>query len=173
MEKNIEKYFNKRAKDLTELWSDQIYAEIREKRLTPIESLFYIEWLYQFDWTIHQPPPHKEEGYYFYIYPQYEINIKARDRREKDRKYQIDFLTQWTADGKVIDKRKALIVELDSYLWHGKTLEQFTKEKKRERDLMQDDWKIIRFSGREILKDPEYCVNETMNCLINREINGS
>ena len=152
MQKNVEKYLEKRAKDLAEEWKDNI-EERFGKKLTPIEMLFFIEWAYRMDEENNVPPAWER----FYIYPQYDITLKNSKR------YRVDFFIKYTKDWKKFNKKESVIVELDSYLWHGSTPEQFTKEKKRERDLVSEGYEIIRFSGREVYRNPEKCVNEVMN----------
>jgi len=39
----------------------------------------------------------------------------------------------------------------------------YSNEKKRERDLMNEGYKIMRFSGREIVRDVEKCVEEVID----------
>ena len=149
MENKVEKLLEKRSQDIKEEWKD-----IRREAITicesPIEKLFLIEWEYQ---TEAQAYPE-----YFYIMPQYKIN-----------NYRVDFMIYFNTDKKWMDKEykypesqkeKSLIVEIDSYLWHGSEPDQFTKEKERERELQKEGWHIIRFSGREIYRDVEKCVEE-------------
>lgn len=71
-------------------------------------------------------------------------------------------LRDWDAEK---TKNDLLLIELDSYLWHGSTPEQYTKEKERERVLFNEGYKVMRFSGREIYKDVEKCINEVIGYL--------
>ena len=108
-----------------------------------------MEWKYQ-----KEAQPYSE---YYYLMPQYKIGD-----------YRVDFLIYYHYFSKLIkedeypkdNKGKSLIVELDSHLWHGTSSEQFTKEKERERELQKEGWNIMRFSGREIYRDVEKCVEE-------------
>lgn len=157
MQKNIEKYLEMRANDLAEGWKDGIVG-MYSKELTPIEMLFLIEWEYQINGENDVPPTWER----FYIYPQCEIVLK------NNKKYRVDFLVKYTKDWEKFDKKESIIVELDSYLWHGSTPEQFTKEKQRERDLISEGYKIIRFSGREVYRNPEKCVDEVMDYMVKK-----
>ena len=154
MEDKVEKWLEKRGQDIKEEWKDiaEIHVSYCE---SPIEKLFLIEWHYQ------------NENFYcggdlkdYIITPQYKIG----DHR-------VDFLI--CLDDGSIDpynrKENCLIVEIDSYIWHGSTPEQFTKEKERERELKKDGWNVMRFSGREIYRNVEKYVYETMGYLLTKE----
>lgn len=72
------------------------------------------------------------------IVPQYEVG-----------NYRVDFA--------VLDKNIA--IEIDGHDYH-KTKEQRTNDAERERNLELLGWKVIRFTGSEIFKDTEGCVNQ-------------
>lgn len=150
MEKKVEDWLEKRGQDIKEEWKDMI----GDKSLScesPIEKLFLIEFEYRI-----KSEPYEE---YYWIMPQYKIN-----------NYRVDFLIyyHYFSTRNMVDeypeqnKDKCLIVETDSHLWHGSTPEQFTKEKERERILKKDGWDIMRFSGREIYRNVEKCVEEAI-----------
>jgi very-short-patch-repair endonuclease len=151
MEKKVEKLLEERGQNIKEEWIDMIEDKMSICE-SPMEKLFLIEWYYQND------------NFYFggdlrnyIITPQYKID-----------NYRVDFLI-CLDDGSITphnNKENCLIVEIDSYLWHGSDPEQFTKEKERERELIKQEYKLMRFSGREIYRNVEKCVNETMGyCL--------
>ena len=156
MEKRIKKYLEEKSQEIAEEFQE--YCEnvfIDRKIESPIEQLFFIELQYQLYLNTE-----------FYVMPQYEIIAKEGER------YRIDFLIYYTEnvfwmnsreDYPQYHKDKVLLIELDSFLWHGQTPEQFEKEKKRERDLMNEGYKIMRFSGREIVRDVEKCVEEVLD----------
>lgn len=163
MNKNIEKYLKKRSQEIAEGWSYACEDLIKSFKIeSPIEQLFYIEFLYQLEDLDNVP-----DGFpRFYIMPQYEILTKTGE------KYRVDFLVYHTDNDMWMMKEetqpenckdKVLLIELDSFLWHGQTPEQFEKEKKRERDLINEGYKIMRFSGREIIRDVEKCVGEVID----------
>ena len=52
-----------------------------------------------------------------------------------------------------------LVIELDGHDYH-KTKEQRTSDAKRERDLKELGWYVIRFTGTEIYRDVEKCVEQ-------------
>lgn len=150
MSNKVEEWLELRSEDIKREWNDNVNDQIFFCE-SPIEKLFYIEWLYQIEAT-----PNSDN---IYINPQYKIG-----------NYRVDFFI--TLDnGEVYfykNKKNCFIVELDSYLWHGSTPEQFAKEKERERYLKSEQWDILRFSGREIYRDVEKCVDETMGYILQK-----
>lgn len=155
MEKNVEEYLAMRVQDIAEEWEDDTRGRANHCE-SPVEQLFLIEWCYQIEAENRVPDGFPK----FYIWPQYEIQ-----------NYRVDFLIYHTSNDMWMcqeetqpknNKEKTLIVEIDSYLWHGKTPYQFEKEKKRERDLMSQGYEIMRFSGREIIRDVAECVEQVI-----------
>ena len=53
---------------------------------------------------------------------------------------------------------RKLLVECDGIEWHDRTNEQFMSERQRERDLLILGWPTMRFTGKEIMRDPARCV---------------
>lgn len=159
MEKNIEEYLRKRSHDVAEEWEFSVSNSMEKQCDSPIEKLFLIEWYFQ---TRSQIEPEKE----FFIYPQYKI----------ENQYFVDFLifyateNEWLREHKTLEehKDKILIVEIDSHIWHGQTPEQFEKEKKRERYLITEEYRVMRFSGREIYRDVKECVNQVIDYFIKK-----
>ena len=155
MKNKVEKWLEKRGQDIKkERMNDIEY--IMPRCESPLEKLFLIEWRYQSN-NFYSGGELKE----FFITPQYEIN-----------NYRIDFFI--CLDNGTIEpykyKENCLIIEIDSYLWHGADPEQFTKEKERERTLQKEGYRVMRFSGREIYKDVENCVREVINYFERRGI---
>jgi len=142
---------------ITEL---KMYAtEFEHPMLSPIEQLFFIEWFSR-DYRVHT----KEENR-FGLTPQFQD--------ESTGKYIIDFKISFidyiiNTDLQYKFSEKALMqieepklgVELDSHQWHEKTKEQAQRDKERERFLIKNGWKLLRFTGREVYKNPEKCLNE-------------
>ena len=161
MKSKVEKWLEKRGQDIKEEWMDSIKIRI-EKCESPLEKFFLIEWRYQIEGYSN---PEGFPG--FFIYPQFQINNFTID-------FAIIYITfdEWDKHHKnnfVSIKDKILLVEIDSYLWHGAEPEQFAKEKERERELQKEGYKLMRFSGREIYKDVENCVREVINHFIKEE----
>jgi len=164
MNKNIQKYLEKRSLDVAKSWSIDCEEEIERHNIkSPIEQLFLIEFYYQLESGLNEVPDKFPK---FYLEPQKEIQT------QEGKKYRVDFQIYYTDNDMWMvkemtlpknNKDKVLIVELDSFLWHGQTPEQFEKEKIRERDLMNEGYKIMRFSGREIVRNVEKCVQEVID----------
>ena len=152
MENKVEKWLEKRSQEIKEGWKDGTKTDIIRKGIeSPIEKLFLVEMYYNTFLYDDLKDIH--------ITTQYNIG-----------KYIVDFVIynatcdEWRDGGMYSypdnHKKRCLVVELDGYIWHGAKPEQFTKEKERERYLKKEDWSVMRFSGREIYKNVEKCVDE-------------
>jgi len=53
-----------------------------------------------------------------------------------------------------------IVIEIDSHVWHEKTPEQAEKDKQRERYIISKGYTFVRFTGREVVRNPEKCVEE-------------
>jgi hypothetical protein len=155
MDNKVDRWLIKRSEDIKEEWVENVNYKLN-KCQSEIEKLFMIEFLYQNEWGGSLGILPDDE---VFIFPQFKIN-----------NYKVDFMifvasfNEWSKDGlnnyPSKHKEKCLIVELDSYLWHGSDPEQFTKEKTREREIIKEGYNIMRFSGREIYRNVEKCVEE-------------
>lgn len=66
-----------------------------------------------------------------------------------------------------------VVIELDGHQYH-KTKEQRTADAQRQRWLEMDGWKVVRFTGTEVHRNADYCVNQTVRFLeMARTRNGS
>jgi hypothetical protein len=158
MESKFEKWLDKRGKDIKQLWIDRA-SDCAGQCESPMEKLFYIEWVYQTD--------DRDSYDNIYVMPQFKID-----------NYRVDFLIYTNTDKYWMskefsypqyNKKNSLIIEIDSYLWHGSTPEQFAKEKERERYLQKNGWIMHRYSGSEIYKNVEKCVEEELEYIVNIE----
>jgi|TARA_Y100000310_G_C20615952_1_gene780626 very-short-patch-repair endonuclease len=147
------KHLAQRRVDVAVEWEMLTLVELDEYRMTPIEELFYVEFCYQ---TF--PENKFLSGIHLYISHQVKTPVS------KNKAYIIDFVIccKEQNQDEQITPETAVLVELDSYLWHGQTPEQFEKEKKRERDLKKAGYDLLRFSGREIMRDVGKCVREAI-----------
>ena len=161
MNNNVQKYLEKRSLEVASDWSIRREEEIENCYLASlIEQLFLIEYYYQ----MISSPNRMTNNFY--------IGFQKDIQTQEGKKYRVDFFIYYTKDNMWMTKEatfpehnkdKVLIVELDSFLWHGQTPEQFEREKRRERDLMNEGYKIMRFSGREIVRNTEKCVQEAID----------
>lgn len=69
--------------------------------------------------------------------------------------YRVDFLISF--DDKTMPN---FIIEVDGHNFHEKTREQVERDKKRDRYFEKIGYKVLRFSGREVYRNPSECVRE-------------
>lgn len=63
-----------------------------------------------------------------------------------------------------------IVVELDGHDFHERTPEQAQSDKSRDRALQALGWHVLRFTGREVLRDPERCLHEVESLLIAKAV---
>lgn len=76
-------------------------------------------------------------------------------------KYKVDFLL-WFGVGKHL---AGIVVECDGHQWHERTKEQAAKDKSRDRDLLAAGFPVVRFTGSEIFKGANDCVQQLREAL--------
>ena len=144
---------------------DLLAAEIRELAMTrleeypvesPIEAIFAA-------WFVAMKRTHGDFFCYaFELMPQEWVQAGGHD-------YRLDFEV-WLEDPDLIIEGQRLgvkpfesiAVELDGHDFHERTKDQVTQRNQRDRDLQASGWKVFHFSGSEVHRDPEACVNEVM-----------
>jgi len=168
------------AKDATQAKIDEIFEESKAEIIddlehdfawaaelceSPIERLFmagllHPAWLKEFDITrreIMNPPTHliahanPPPLFGLYIYPQIIIGD-----------YRVDFYLVNVN----YDEQRSLIVECDGHDFHEKTKDQAKRDKARDRYLVGQGHRIIRFTGSEIFSDPFSVVEEAIAVLL-------
>ena len=97
------------------------------------------------------------------------IDVIAIEKQEtivaKGNKYRVDFLIP------VIYKNQenvCFVIECDGYEFHQKTKKQVEKDNKRQRDLQEEGYEVIRFSGTEIYHRPWECAKTIKNIILSR-----
>ena len=93
--------------------------------------------------------------------------------RTKDRNTMFDYclvpqveIGNYRVDFELINhKDKKIIVECDGHEFHQKSKQQVEKDNQRERDLKKLGYEVVRFSGSEIFKDAEKCVEDLLDIL--------
>ena len=93
--------------------------------------------------------------------------------RTKDRNTMFDYclvpqveIENYRVDFELINhKDKKIIVECDGHEFHQKSKQQVEKDNQRERDLKKLGYEVVRFSGSEIFKDVEKCVEDLLDIL--------
>lgn len=77
-------------------------------------------------------------------------------------RYRVDFLFGF---GKRPELENCVVIECDGHDFHDRTPEQAARDKSRDRDLHGHVMAVLRFTGREIYRDPSGCWIEALNVL--------
>jgi very-short-patch-repair endonuclease len=72
---------------------------------------------------------------------------------------------EYRADFAVVSDSAQLIVEVDGYAYHDTTRDQLEHDRQRDRYLMRAGWRVVRFTGREVHRDPDACARELIETL--------
>ncbi|HBG31615.1 MAG TPA: hypothetical protein DDW98_13485 [Gammaproteobacteria bacterium] len=83
--------------------------------------------------------------------------------RDGTREYRIDIVLLGSSGG------ARLGIECDGHEFHEKTKEQAQRDKSRDRVLSAAGWKMIRFTGSEIWKNPLACADEAFGIAMDME----
>jgi len=78
-------------------------------------------------------------------------------------KYRLDFAILYRVAG--WKKPAQIAIECDGHDYHDGTKEAAERDKKRNRVLTAAGWKVLRFTGREIYRDPKRCAEEVESLL--------
>lgn len=81
--------------------------------------------------------------------------------------YRVDFFVEikQTADDAVLDR--AIVIECDGHEWHERTPDQASRDKARDRYFAERGIPVMRFTGREIWKDPVSCAQQVADAVAN------
>ena len=72
-------------------------------------------------------------------------------------KYRVDFVVS------LKPLRQKIVVECDGHDFHERTKEQAARDRSRDRSLTEDGYRVVRFTGSEIWRDPWGCAQEVSN----------
>jgi hypothetical protein len=75
------------------------------------------------------------------------------------RSYRIDFAFYF------LNEEPRVFVECDGHDFHERTPEQAERDRRRDREVQAAGIRILRFTGREIWRDPVQCVMETIKAV--------
>ena len=164
---SVEDYVQFKIKEMGLRFYDLITSDLRECELddkpisSPVEQLFYIEWYSRFFIS----SDHEELPFY----------LRHQHKDKSTGKYIIDFRADFfdvllntyrglEFSNKSIEsiEQPKLGIEIDGHIWHEKTKEQVQHHKERERFLIANGWKLLRFTGSEVYKDPAKCLDEAI-----------
>ena len=127
---------------------------------SPVEQLFFIAWIFK-------EHEHGPGDFPLFLEPQYQDESTGKYKLDFSIDFIQDFLTiKWDKALKKVEAPK-LGIEIDGHIWHEKTKEQVQYHKERERFLIAGGWKLLRYTGSEAFKDPQRCVEETLELAFN------
>jgi very-short-patch-repair endonuclease len=92
-------------------------------------------------------------GLAFSVVPQFQVG-----------KYRLDFAVMWSHG--TSGKHVQIAVECDGHDFHERTKEQAKRDKKRDRFLQAEGWKVLRFTGSEVYADPGGAAGEVRDALV-------
>jgi len=133
---------------------------------SPVEQLFWIEWQFRRAASFDR---YLDFDSKFELFPQ----VKNKFTGKYILDFQVDFFAfiMNSYDSKYVGHEQAISekvemqflgIEIDSHIWHEKTKEQAKRDKERERFLVSQGWKLLRFTGSEVFMDAHECVEETL-----------
>lgn len=96
-----------------------------------------------------------------------QCEIKVNEGLNSETKYRVDFMVEFVRfnrDGGEGNIYK-FVIECDGHDFHEKTKEQATRDKKRDRDLMENGITVIRFTGSEIYDNPYRCARSAVKII--------
>lgn len=96
-----------------------------------------------------------------FLYLKNDVNVKGIDIKAQVKvgKYRVDFM--------ITGNMPATVVECDGHDWHEKSREQAAKDKKRDRFLQSQGFRVFHFTGSEIHKKGLFCVIEAIQPAFN------
>lgn len=125
---------------------------------SPIERLFLCALELEFHLKASQTPCPALIGpspdYDFVVQPQYELST-----------FRVDVAVRRLIGQNDPRAVPVLVVELDGHEFHERTKEQAQRDKSRDRQLQALGWKVLRFTGTEVYRDPRACALEVVRVL--------
>lgn len=79
-------------------------------------------------------------------------------------RHRVDF--GFVADCFDVNEPIRLAVEIDGHEFHEKTKWQAARDRKRDRELVNEGIYVMRFTGSEIYRDPDQCAYEVLSFLV-------
>jgi very-short-patch-repair endonuclease len=147
---------------LAERWNQDVFCKLIEGDIkSPIEQLFYIACvaLCASVFTDLNPPPvgaTPESTAWppgVYMSPQHRIG-----------RYRVDFMMHQEGIAPE-DIYTPIVVELDGHAFHDKDKTQRAYEKARDRDLVRAKFRVLHFTGSEVVQDPFRVAYEALDML--------
>lgn len=143
-----------------EFWSQDSYCELVESPInSPIEQLFYVavKTLCRAIGDEFNPAPivvgaEPKEARGIYLLPQHKVG-----------KYRVDFCLFQVGCGP--ESVEMFAIELDGHAFHDKDKRQRAYEKARDRFLVAKGYRVLHFTGSEIVADPFAAAHECLRAL--------
>lgn len=126
----------------------EVFGRFADRCESPIERLFLVGLLFMGDYT---------------FVPFEHDHVIARDATGIELGQQTHiggYRADFTLTRPGAQKRYA--VETDGFQFHGATPEQFERHSARQRAIVALGWTPLRFTGREVVRDPRRCAAEAM-----------
>jgi very-short-patch-repair endonuclease len=162
---NVWAFLDRVDKDYARMEADRFRQEMHANCLelgmqSPIEHLFWIAAtvLAKSQYTIVNPEPFEVRGEWhvgsgLFISPQHKVS-----------KYTVDFLLYQNGIGPD-EILTPVVVELDGHDFHDRDKNQRSYEKARDRHLVKTGFRVIHFTGSDVVKDPFACAFEALEML--------
>lgn len=166
---NVWEFIDRASDDIGKIeaahFSQDMHSEIVEGRCiaSPIEQVFLVALHVMArarSETIDPEPMERPEGTFLgwgvHVTEQFQVD-----------QYRVDFLVErvWFYDG--ANRRDQVLVELDGHEFHDKDKRQRSYEKARDRHLARRGFKVLHYTGSDVLADPykvAYEVMDTIEC---------
>lgn len=142
-------------------WSQDTFCELVDGGCqSPIEDLFYIacKALAESAYTAFDPEPYEHNGTLFHG-----IGVHLTSQF-KVGNYRVDFMITQNGVGPS-DVLTPVIVELDGHAFHDKDKKQRAYEKARDRFLVRAGFRVVHYTGSEVVADPFAVAHEVLDML--------
>jgi very-short-patch-repair endonuclease len=131
--------------------AEHTFEVLARKVESPIEQIFFTAfWLHVYDetWSFEYGEPGPESHGMFFLRTQVPIG-----------EYRVDFVVG------MVDYPNGtkIVVECDGHDFHERTKEQAARDRKRDRVLQAAGYRVFRFTGSELYRNPFGCVEEVID----------
>lgn len=167
---NVFEFINKagelREKMMAERFGQEMHNNCLEMGMTsPIEHMFWVaaHVLCESEFQDVNPEPNFTKGPDgqwmadlkdgIYIHPQFQVE-----------KYRVDFLLEQQGIGP-LSHLGPVVIELDGHAFHDKDKQQRAYEKARDRFLVKKGYKVLHFTGSEVVADPFRVAYEALDLI--------
>lgn len=154
----------------TDMFSQDMFCQLLENGIeSPIEDLFFIACNVMCAANYVEVNPYVwggvkgevTEGSGIFIFPQYKIG-----------KYRVDFLLNQNGIGPS-EHLTPVVIELDGHDFHDKDKSQRAYEKSRDRYFVKSGYKVLHFTGSEVVADPYKVAFEALSLIGMMAVSGS